>query len=263
MSVIYKISSPSGKQLGYLMGTFHLNHAAFLTIYKEAFQLMGTCGRFIGEVDLAAVDANALATSSLQALSDDGLKKKLKKVLKRNKSKHFQNVQKLSGLPLPIVIGELTTQLMSSELLPGSVDQELMLRAAALNLPMGGLETWDEQLEIMQQLKPEELLDQINHILNKPSQVKKQMRKMIDWYVEGRMKKLYRISEKQSGGNKKLLIRQRNLKMFEKLKGILSPEVPVFVAVGAGHLQGPTGLITQLRKEGYVVGPVQQLQIDQ
>jgi len=41
-----------------------------------------------------------------------------------------------------------------------------------------------------------------------------------------------------------------------QLKDIMKKN-PVFVAVGAGHLVGRQGLIALLRREGYIVQPLQ------
>ena len=39
----------------------------------------------------------------------------------------------------------------------------------------------------------------------------------------------------------------------------LMPKAGLFVAVGAGHLPGPQGVLQLLRKEGYSVKPIKNL----
>ena len=41
--------------------------------------------------------------------------------------------------------------------------------------------------------------------------------------------------------------------MAEKIAGMLKGSEPTFVAVGAGHLLGPSGLVELLRAKGYKV----------
>jgi len=53
----------------------------------------------------------------------------------------------------------------------------------------------------------------------------------------------------------KILLTNRNEKWVKILDGLLKKE-SVFVAVGAGHLPGQTGLINLLREAGYTVTPV-------
>jgi uncharacterized protein len=52
-----------------------------------------------------------------------------------------------------------------------------------------------------------------------------------------------------------LLLRDRNLRWLPKLKENMKSE-SCFIAVGALHLAGESGLITLLEKEGYTVRPV-------
>jgi len=46
---------------------------------------------------------------------------------------------------------------------------------------------------------------------------------------------------------------RRNQVMAEKIVGMLRGQEPVFVAVGAGHLLGSSGLVELLRAKGYQV----------
>jgi uncharacterized protein YbaP (TraB family) len=46
---------------------------------------------------------------------------------------------------------------------------------------------------------------------------------------------------------------RRNRVMAEKIAGMLKGSEPTFVAVGAGHLLGPSGLVELLRAKGYTV----------
>jgi uncharacterized protein YbaP (TraB family) len=56
-------------------------------------------------------------------------------------------------------------------------------------------------------------------------------------------------------GNSDYLIKDRNNKWMKVLPGLMK-ESSQFVAVGALHLAGPDGLITQLQNSGYKVTPV-------
>jgi hypothetical protein len=53
-----------------------------------------------------------------------------------------------------------------------------------------------------------------------------------------------------------LLLKNRNKNWVKQLKEIMKNK-SVFVAVGAGHLVGDTGLIRLLKKAGYNVVPLQ------
>ena len=45
----------------------------------------------------------------------------------------------------------------------------------------------------------------------------------------------------------------RNREMADKIVAMLAGNEPTFVAVGAGHLLGATGIVELLRQKGYAV----------
>ena len=55
-------------------------------------------------------------------------------------------------------------------------------------------------------------------------------------------------------GDEGILLTDRNRKWIPRLKKMFG-EKPTFVAVGAAHLGGDTGILKLLQKEGYVVSP--------
>ncbi|HQY11905.1 MAG TPA: TraB/GumN family protein, partial [Ferruginibacter sp.] len=61
----------------------------------------------------------------------------------------------------------------------------------------------------------------------------------------------YGMEDKQD-----MMLDNRNRNWVGQLKTIMHKD-PVFVAVGAGHLPGQAGLIALLRKEGFVVRPLE------
>lgn len=82
---------------------------------------------------------------------------------------------------------------------------------------------------------------------------------MVTAYKEQRIKELESLMKNENFGmetNQDILLDKRNKNWVEQLKSIMKKE-PVFVAVGAGHLPGETGLIVLLRKEGYKVRPLE------
>ena len=53
----------------------------------------------------------------------------------------------------------------------------------------------------------------------------------------------------------KILLDDRNNNWMQQLPALMN-EQPIFVAVGALHLVGKTGLVNQLKAQGYTVTPV-------
>ncbi len=82
---------------------------------------------------------------------------------------------------------------------------------------------------------------------------------MITAYKEQRMGELESLMKNEEFGmesNQDILLDNRNRNWVGQLKTIMK-QAAVFVAVGAGHLPGKTGLIALLRKEGYTLRPVE------
>ena len=71
--------------------------------------------------------------------------------------------------------------------------------------------------------------------------------------VEGLYDLISRSSEMKD--HRDLFLHQRNKNWVNQLPDILK-EVPSFIAVGAGHLGGPQGVIALLRAKGFTVEPV-------
>ena len=66
------------------------------------------------------------------------------------------------------------------------------------------------------------------------------------------------INDKEFGdiGDNDILLNNRNRNWVKQLKTIMKKE-SVFVAVGAGHLVGESGVIALLKKEGYTLTPIE------
>jgi uncharacterized protein len=84
-----------------------------------------------------------------------------------------------------------------------------------------------------------------------------EMKKMNDLYESQDIEKLLALTQEQfTPQEMDILLTNRNNKWMPQLEKMLAGKKHVFVAVGAGHLAGKSGILTQLRAKGYAVKPV-------
>ena len=144
------------------------------------------------------------------------------------------------------------------------MDFSLSLRAAGAGLKVVGLETLEEQLSFLENMPIEQQLDLLDKALEEYEKVEVIHRQMVDSYLSGDLDALTAQAEEQldelDPDTRRYFveqgIEQRNHRMLESLLALLG-ENRVFVAVGALHLPGETGLVSLLRGEGFQLVPLE------
>lgn len=137
-----------------------------------------------------------------------------------------------------------------------SLDEHLWNYAKDNQLALQGLETIREQMEILHSIKPDSLYRQIKEISTQPKKIRKFSDRAIDYYTMGDIHQLYQLTKSSMHELRKLIIYNRNRLMISRILKF-DPNERYFIAVGAGHLSGSTGIISGLRKSGFKVNPVE------
>ena len=143
------------------------------------------------------------------------------------------------------------------------MDFSLSLRAAGAGMQVVGLETLEEQLSFLEDMPMEQQLALLDQALDEYDKVETIHRDMVDRYLEDDLQGLVAQSDEQLAELSPQIreyfvergIVDRNRRMFEALLPHLQ-QGRVFVAVGALHLPGESGLIALLRGQGYAVTPL-------
>ena len=140
--------------------------------------------------------------------------------------------------------------------MPESVEDRLVSLVAEHKKPVVGLESAAFQANLFEGMgDPAEL---ILEIIRKPEEAKAELDTLVSMYVREDVNGLYKaIQESHFSGEgfQKKLLEDRNKAWIPRID-ILCREKSSFIAVGAGHLGGPEGLIALLKKQGYLVTPV-------
>ncbi|MBK8503963.1 MAG: TraB/GumN family protein [Saprospiraceae bacterium] len=140
-----------------------------------------------------------------------------------------------------------------------SLDQEIWNQALASQKICVGLESFDDQLNIMQEISLEKSARQIYEIGRNPGRFRRNLLKMINYYSNQDVDNLYKSSRKQLQGLRKKLLFQRNEKMTDHFISLLT-ENTVFAAVGAAHLAGEKGMLRLVKKKGFKLKPIPLMQ---
>jgi uncharacterized protein YbaP (TraB family) len=129
-------------------------------------------------------------------------------------------------------------------------DIEIEKLASRKKIKNVGLETIDEQLSILDSIPIEKQLEELYGDLN----LMKEYRELLLLYKTGKVDEMAAQATKELDGEK--LLFSRNKKWVPILDKLVK-ENATFIAVGAAHLGGETGMINQLRKLGYQVKSIE------
>jgi uncharacterized protein len=144
---------------------------------------------------------------------------------------------------------------------PGlGVEAVLQARAAKAKLPVVGLETIADQVEALAALDDDGARQMLEETAHELANADKLFANMLAAWASGDTAKLEAVflSDMQSYPKAyDALLKQRNLRWLPKLEALLADGTSVLVAVGAGHLVGPDGIVSLLRAKGYDIRQAQ------
>jgi uncharacterized protein YbaP (TraB family) len=143
------------------------------------------------------------------------------------------------------------------------MDFSLSLRAAGAGLKVFGLETLEEQLSFLEKMPMEQQLALLDQALDEFDRVEEVHDEMVEHYLAGDLGGLEAKTDEQLNELapeardyfiEKGIV-ERNRRMVSAVLPRLA-EGRVFIAVGALHLPGESGLIHSLREAGYDLNPL-------
>ncbi|TDW96532.1 TraB/GumN family protein [Dinghuibacter silviterrae] len=152
--------------------------------------------------------------------------------------------------------------MMSAKMLPCAKEQayetEFVEMARDRNKPIRGLETMEEQVSIFDSIPGKIQAGMIMDMVRHYDSQKLDFHRMVAFYKAQEVDSLYQMLQESPDTkiDQDLLLNRRNRK-WVPLIGAAIRQGPCFIAVGAGHLGGPQGLLSLLRRQGYTVKPVQ------
>jgi uncharacterized protein len=138
-----------------------------------------------------------------------------------------------------------------------SLDEKMWQFAKNEGKILRGLETLDEQLDVLKKMPLSDHIKGLKDIVSKHSAFRRKLQKMVKLYEKQDIVALYQLSKKTSQANRELMLFDRNVLMTERILA-LTQENSLCAAVGAGHLYGKKGILNLLQKSGFTVKPIHQ-----
>lgn len=265
-SLLWEISGKDLKQPSYLFGTFHLLCPQDLILTDAIKRSIKATQQLVLELDMDA--PNLMTEMQKSMVMSNG--KTLKEYLNEKDYALVQQFFKDSlGLPLE-QLATFKPFMLSSMLYPkylgcqtASLEMNLVQLAKAQNAEVLGLETVEDQMKAIDFLPYPIQAKLLLKSITEYEKYRKEIRDMLHLYKNQDVEKMYAISidyfSKEMQGIEKVMLENRNRNWIPKIEK-MSKEKPTFFAVGAGHLGGETGVISLLRKQGYIVKPIENKQ---
>ncbi|MBS1616789.1 MAG: TraB/GumN family protein [Bacteroidetes bacterium] len=141
---------------------------------------------------------------------------------------------------------------------PSSYESNIMEQAQQSGKEIRGLESAEEQLEVMSSIPSDSLSESIMQTADSFAQARAEYAQMLDAYKRQDLPALYehiQHSKDDAGMDMNLFLDERNKKWIPEMAQMMQSK-STFFAVGAGHLWGENGVISLLRKAGYSVSPI-------
>lgn len=264
--LLYEVSGNGLKKPSYLFGTFHLLNSDFLNEMPMVAKSFNKAKGLVVEVDLQPSDVLVFQKAMVmdgQKLSDLLTKEELDKLDAKLQDAMgfgialFNNMKPAAVTTMLAATMPKDVKVKIDKYKGTAMDMYFMNLAREKKKPVTGLETAQEQIDILMGKTIDEQVVDIRKYLEKIDEADTLTAKIVDLYFAQDIAGLWAVTtdNKEYIGDMKRLLEDRNNNWMKKLPGLMKDN-PQFIAVGALHLAGPTGLVYQLRKAGYTVTPL-------
>ncbi len=184
-------------------------------------------------------------------------------------AKKFAAAAAAAHLPLPM-LDRMTTWLAAITLsetnfaaaglnAADGVEPALTARAKAAGKPVIGIETIEQQLRFFDNLPPGDQVKLLEATLDDAADIKTEIDKLVGFWRAGDVDTIARDFAREAKASPllaRVLVTDRNVRWADWIAGVMKRPGKVFVAVGAGHLGGPDGLLALLKARGFTPEPV-------
>jgi uncharacterized protein YbaP (TraB family) len=257
--LLWEVAVP-GQPPGYLFGTIHSGKPAVLALPEPVQRAFDASDSVVLEVLL---DLDAMRYSGQVMLLDEG--RLLSDIAGKELFEQTARAIRTRGIPEVVLermkpwAAAVTLSMPAPE--AGEVlDMELYQQALQAGKPVFGLESIHEQLAIFDDMPEQDQLVLLRDAVENFAQIEVMQRELIDAWLQRDLGTLLAINDAaMQAGDRQLaaefqdrLIVRRNQLMVERLQQYLRAG-KVFVAVGALHLPGETGLLNLLEQRGFTV----------
>jgi uncharacterized protein len=258
-TLVWQITPPDteGVKPSYIIGTMHVRDARAFQFENQFYEAIHACEAFATEFNL---DDLQNATGFALSLPDGLMLSNL--IKPKTFAKISRVVSQKMGMPLthfnvmkPIMVTNLLTESVMSNDRMMSLDETLWRFASENGKILRGIETLDEQIEILNKMSLGEQIKGLKDLTANFSKFRRQLLDMAKLYEQADIQKLYKAARRSTKGNRRLLLFDRNEKMAQRIAD-LTQQTTLCAAIGAGHLAGKKGVLRLLKNNGFEVKPI-------
>lgn len=264
-SLLWEVSGNGLKKPSYLFGTFHMMCKDDIHFSPNLMAALSYASEVYFEMDLddpantlgALMFMNMKDGKTLKDLYTEEEFKRMEKFFSDSLRTSLKTFQKMKPSMLSAF---LYPKMLACKNLSG-VEQELLKSAAKDKKEIKGFETIAFQASVFDSIPYDSQAKSLLNTIDSMEHYRKYFDTMLLVYKSQKIAEIEAMFNKPEFGVQdglELLLDKRNMNWVDQLKLIL-PKQNIFMAVGAGHLVGKKGLIELLRKEGYVLKPVENL----
>lgn len=237
----------------------HVKSEKVFSAFNQIASYIDSCQAFCVEIDLDLARDPEMQQSLMLPKE-----KSLMAILKPKELLRLDRILKNIGAPPILHLQYLRPMnlinLMSSLIMKEEADQILDMHLYQYANDNGkrtfGIESPEEHIDILNTIDFKTEIKQLKSVIRNFSAFVRQHHKILDYYTNGQVDKLYHQGKRSLGKWRKTLLLNRNIKMSSRLFK-LSQNESVFCAIGAGHLYGKHGVICLLKKHGAKLRPIQ------
>ncbi|HEY2583674.1 MAG TPA: TraB/GumN family protein [Mucilaginibacter sp.] len=263
-NLLWKISGNGLSSSSYLFGTSNFAGKRFADSLFGIIEKFNACKVVVSEAIIDSAYLSALSHSMY--FSDNTLDKILtpqeynvvESCIKSISTRQLKNLNNFKPAALELYLlsklyfGDITATN------PGLV-KYFQIEGKKRGDKIVGLETIEFQMELNLNSPIEDQKRRLLFTISKMDAAKKNMTELNSLYyaqdIVGIYKMMMEVDQEFSSMEKDRLLKDRNIKWMDKIPSIINDQ-PTFIAIGAGHLAGNSGLINLLRSKGYTVTPV-------
>lgn len=260
-TLLWKVYLKDPEICHYVFGTIHTATQEAMTFRELAEACIDRTSIYAGEMDLNAVDEKAMMKylmlpegTSLQDLFTVRKYKNLRKIIAKTYHLDLDDLNQFT----PFYISNIIAERSLHRTAPTALDHALWAYATLAGKEMHGLESFEEQCEIMQQIPLEFQVKAFKNSFKNLNRYRKNVERLNILYAQGELDSLYKSSKRSMGGIRKLMIYDRNKVMVERCIALFNQKSS-FIAVGAAHLAGNNGILPMLKRSGYTIKMVRSL----
>lgn len=259
-TLLWKISGKGMTEASYLYGTMHVSDKRAFDWVERSMPYFKKCSQFAMELDPNKVDpAQMMQMMKLETgtLTDLYSREDYEKLHSHFMEEMHVDIKSFDQFK-PFFLYSLIAQSQFGSDMSEAVDLYFNKQAVASGKTVHGLESLEEQMGAINSMSLEEQAEMLLMVATEKRKSDKSSKKLMKLYMKGDLQGMMEIAESSDEMGEDFeqeFLVTRNERMAERIPAILE-KGPTFVAVGALHLPGDTGLINLLRKEGYTVEPI-------